>query len=219
MGAPEVLRPAWPGPSQPSAAATSTGVTGLLDFSPVAAAEHREAAIDREAGAALGCAGGPATSVARTIAACGSGYTDRVELLGYPPVAAAEPARLRSTAKRALLLNSQEVLRTFRSLRQRLHRSCRTIGLHPCSRCRAPRGCDRPRSGRRSWGRRRSCDHRSLRQRLQRFSRALRARSRRRAGCGSVCFRTGRRSWPAGGGSRLPPHWCRSRSSCPTRTR
>ncbi len=96
---------------------------------PVAAAEHREAAIDREAGAALGCARGPATSVAQTIAACGSGYTDRVY---------------------------------------------RTIGLPPCSRCRAPRGCDRPRSGRCSWTRRRSCDqrgpdHRSLRQRLHRL--------------------------------------------------
>ncbi|AZD81847.1 hypothetical protein C4K15_5306 [Pseudomonas chlororaphis subsp. aurantiaca] len=28
--------------------------------------------------------------------------------------------------------------------------------MWPCSRCRAPRGCDRPRSGRCSWGRRRS---------------------------------------------------------------
>ncbi|CAI8737179.1 hypothetical protein EMIT048CA2_130022 [Pseudomonas chlororaphis] len=57
-----------------------------IGFSPVAAAEHREAAIDREAGAALGCAGGPATSVARTIAAFGSGYTDRVHrTIGLPP--------------------------------------------------------------------------------------------------------------------------------------
>ncbi|AZD24483.1 hypothetical protein C4K24_5206 [Pseudomonas chlororaphis subsp. aurantiaca] len=28
--------------------------------------------------------------------------------------------------------------------------------MWPCSRCRAPRGCDRPRSGRCSWARRRS---------------------------------------------------------------
>ncbi len=184
-----------------------------------------EAAIDREAGAALGRAGGPATSVARTIAACGSGYTDRVELLGYPPVAAAEHREAAIDRAAGAALGGAEGPATIAACgsgyTDRVHR---TIGSFPCSRCRAPRGCDRPRSGRRSWGRRRSCDqrgpdHRSLRQRLQRFSRALRARSRRRAGCGSVCFRTGRRSWPAGGGSRLPPHWCRSRSSCPTRTR
>ncbi|CAI8737474.1 hypothetical protein EMIT048CA2_130027 [Pseudomonas chlororaphis] len=51
---------------------------GFVYVAPVAAAEHREAAIDREAGAALGRAGGPATSVARTIAAFGSGYIDCV---------------------------------------------------------------------------------------------------------------------------------------------
>ncbi|AZD38134.1 hypothetical protein C4K22_5417 [Pseudomonas chlororaphis subsp. aurantiaca] len=57
------------------------------------------------------------------IAAFGSGYTDRVyRTIGLPPVAAAEPARLRSPAKQALLLGAQEALRAYRSLRQRLQR-------------------------------------------------------------------------------------------------
>ncbi|AZE20782.1 hypothetical protein C4K08_0324 [Pseudomonas chlororaphis subsp. aureofaciens] len=47
------------GRSQPAAAATHDRVYRTIGLHPVAAAEHREAAIDREAGAALELAGGP----------------------------------------------------------------------------------------------------------------------------------------------------------------
>ncbi|AZE25826.1 hypothetical protein C4K05_5417 [Pseudomonas chlororaphis subsp. aureofaciens] len=108
---------------------------GFVYVAPVAAAEHREAAINRETGAALELAEGPADlsqpAAAATPIAC-------TELSGCTSVAAAEPARLRSTAQRAPLLGAQEVLRTYRSLRQRLHRlRVPNYRVVPCSRCRA----------------------------------------------------------------------------------